>query len=216
MWAARAAFAEGDAAQAIQIVTKMVSDYPEAAVRAQGWLVQGEALVELARFDESVLVLDRVLAIGNVARETRMKAQILRSDALFAMGADNPARYQEALETYRAVRRGEDLSPSMRLVISFKVARTLEKLRRLDEATDQYYTQVILAYREGRAKGVRFDDEARAVFSRAAFRLAEEHESRGESFQAVHILDLVVKSDVPAAAEAARRIERIRKKGNIL
>ena len=216
VWAARAAFAEGEAAQAIQIVTKMVSDYPEAAVRAQGWLVQGEALVELARFDESVLVLDRVLAVQNVARETRMKAQILRSDALFAMGADNPARYQEALETYRAVRRGEDLSPSMKLVISFKVARTLEKLRRLDEATDQYYTQVILAYREGRAKGVRFDDEARAVFSRAAFRLAEEFESRGETFQAVQILDLVVKSDVPAAAEAARRIERIRKKGNIL
>ncbi len=216
VWAARAAFAEGDAAQTIQIVTKLVSDYPEAAARAEGWLVQGEALIEQSRFDESVLVLDRVLAVNGVARATRMKAQILRSDALFAMGADNPARYQEALETYRAVRRGEDLSPSMRLVISFKVARTLEKLRRLDEATDQYYTQVILAYREGRAKGVRFDDEARAVFSRAAFRLAEEFESRGEVFQAVQILELVVKSDVPAAAEAARRIERMRQKGNIL
>ena len=216
VWAARAAFAEGEATEAIQIVARLVSEYPEAAVRAQGWLVQGEALMELARFDECVVVLDQVLAIPNVARETRLKAQILRADALFAMGADNSARYQEALETYRAVRRGEDLSLSMKLVMSFKVARTLEKLRRIDEATDQYYTQVILAYREGRAKGVWLDDEARAVFSRAAFRLAEEFESRGETWQAVQILDLVVKSDVPAAAEAARRIERIRKKGNIL
>ena len=216
VWAARAAFAEGDYAQAIVLVTQMMAQNPVAAIRVEGLLVQGEALVELARFDESVLVLDRVLAVTDVAPQVRLRAQILRSDALFAMGADNPARYQEALETYRAVRRGEDLSPSLKLVISFKIARTLEKLRRVDEATDQYYTQVILAYREGRAKGQRYDDEARAVFSRAAFRLADEFESRGEAYQAMRILDLVVVSDVPAATEAKRRIEKIRKKGTIL
>ena len=60
------------------------------------------------------------------------------------------------------------------------------------------------------------DDAARAAFSRAAFALADEYESRGRDFQAVHVLDLVVASDVPASVEAAKRIERIKRKGNFL
>ena len=100
--------------------------------------------------------------------------------------------------------------------MAFKIGRTLEKLRRREEAVDQYYTRVVLAYREGRLKGERFGDEARASCSRAAFRLADEFESRGRDFQAVHVLELVAASDVPAAAEAVKRIDRIQRKGNFL
>ena len=81
---------------------------------------------------------------------------------------------------------------------------------------DQYYTQVVLAYREGRLAGGYFTDEARAVFSKAAFRLADEYESRGQDRQSIDILELVAASDVPAAAEAVRRIDRMRSKGRFL
>ena len=216
VWAARAAFAENDFTRAVATVARLLSDYPDSPLRAAGLLVQGEALIELSRFDEAVLVLDRVGSIPGVSSELRLQAQLLRADALFAMGADNPVRYQEALDLYRTVRRGADLPPSMKLSLAFKIGRTLEKLRRTDEATDQYYTQVVLAYREGRTAGVRYDDEARAAFSRAAFRLADEFEGRGETYQARRILELVETSDVPAATEAARRLERMKKKGNFL
>lgn len=216
VWAARAAFAENDFTRTIATVARMLSTYPDSPVLVAGLLVQGEALIELSRFDEAVLVLDRTGSSPGVSPELRIRAQLLRADALFAMGADNPVRYQEALDLYRTVRRGEDLSPSLKLSLAFKIGRTLEKLRRLDEATDQYYTQVVLAYREGRTSGIRYDDEARAAFSRAAFRLSDEFEGRGETYQAVRILELIVASDVPAATEAARRLERMRKKGNFL
>ena len=215
-WAARAAFAENDFKLAIQTVTKLAERYPDSPEKARGYLVQGEALIELARFDEAVLVLERtVLAEGTPAVE-RLRAQVLKADALFAMGADNPVRYREALDAYRAVRLGESLTPSLKVSVSFKIGLTLEKLRRHDEAIDQYYTEVVLAYREGRLKGTRFDDEARAAFVRAAFGLAEEYESRGKDFQAMHILELVVASDVPAADEAEKRIDRIQTKGKLL
>lgn len=215
-WAARAAFAENDFNLAIQRVTRLVERYPDSTFRPQALLVQGESLIELARFDEAVLVLEGV-AISEVALPAdRMRAQILKADALFAMGADNPARYQAALEAYRSVRFGGSLSLSGQLAVSFKIARTLEKLKRMDEAIDQYYTQVVLAYREGREKGERFDDEARADFSRAAFRLVDEYESRGKDLQAESILHLVADSDVPAADEAQKRMERISKKGRFL
>ena len=216
MWAARAALAENDFTGAIALSTKLAERYPKSAALPQALIVQGEALIELARFDEAVLVLDRVGVMEQVPPLERLRAQMLRADALFAMGADNPARYTAALEAYRAIRFGGKLSESEQIVVSFKMARALEKMKRLDEAVDQYYTQVVLAYRNGRLRHVRFDDEARTAFSRAAFRLAEEYESRGRDGQAISVLTLVEQSDVPAAAEAAKRIDRISKKGRFL
>ena len=216
VWSARAAFAENDFPLAIRIVSSLAERYPDSVEKARGHLVQGEALIELARFDEAVLVLERTLLDERTPLDERMRAELLRADAFFAMGADNPARYEEALAAYRRLRQGKSLSSGMRLAVSFKMGRTLEKLRRIDEAIDQYYTGVVLAYREGRQNGVSFDDEARAAFARAAFRLADEFESRGKDFQAMHILELVVSSDVPASDEAEKRIDRIQTKGKFL
>jgi len=215
-WASRAAFAENDFALAILRATRLVEHHPGSAFRSQALLVQGESLIELARFDEAVLVLEGVAISETTLPADRLTAQVLKADALFAMGADNPVRYQAALEAYRAVRFGGALSLSGQLAVSFKIARTLEKLKRVDEAIDQYYTQVVLAYHDGREKGERFDDEARADFSRAAFRLADEYESRGSDVQALNVLKLLADSDVPAAEEAARRMQRISKKGRFL
>ena len=216
VWSARAAFAENDFQSAIETVTRLAEKYPGSPASMRGLLVQGEALIELARFDEAVLVLERVALADGVDEADKLSAKFLGADALFAMGADNPVRYQEALEAYRGIRMDESLSPSQRLSVSYKVAKTLEKLKRMDEALERYYTDVILAYRLARTQGVRLDDEARATFSRAAFRLADEFESRGRDYQAVHVLELVVASDVPASVEAAKRIERIKRKGNFL
>ena len=148
--------------------------------------------------------------------EERLRARLLRADALFATGADNPARYAAALDSYRSIRLGGTLSVSDRISVSFKIAKSLERLKRIDEAIDEYYTHVVLAYRSSRSKGETLDDGARAAFSRAAFRLADEYESRGRDYQAIHILELVVMSDVPAAGEAEKRIARISMKGGFL
>jgi hypothetical protein len=109
-----------------------------------------------------------------------------------------------------------DLDPSERIVVSFKAARTLHKMNRPEAAADQYYSHVVLAYRQGRISGVRYSDEARAAFSRAAFALVDGYERRGLDSQAVKILELVAESDVPAAKEARRRMEKISMKGGFL
>lgn len=216
VWAARAAFADNDFNTAVRIIGRLVKDYPDSHDTVKGLLVQGESLIELARFDESVLVLERVTLIENADPEDRLRAGLLRADALFAMGADNPSRYLEALEAYRNLRLGDKADPSFALIVAYKIGKTMEKLRRIDDAIDQYYSRVVLAYRDGRQAGVRYDEESRAAFSRAAFRLAEECESRGRDRQALHVLELVSTSDVPAADEADRRILRIQKKGKLL
>ena len=216
LWAARAAFAESDYASVIHLTTRLVARFPALPARLPALLLQGETLNELARFDEAVLVFERVAAASDVTASDRARARRLKADAFFAMGADNAARYTTALEAYRAILFGSALSPSEKLVVSFKIGRVLEKLKRMDEAIDQYYTQVVLAYRRERLGHARLDDEARAAFSKAAFRLADEFESRGKGRQAVAVLDLVATSDSPAAEEARRRIRRMTEKGGAL
>ena len=216
LWSARAAYAASDFPLTIQTVTRLAERYPDAPVIASALIVQAEALIEQARFGEAVLVLDRAASDPKTSRTDRQQARMLKADALFAMGADNTARYQAALEAYRAVVGDEALEPGVRLSVAFKIGRTLEKLKRFDEATDQYYAQVVLAYRDGRAHGESFGEEGEATFVRAAFRLADDFESRGRDYQAIGVLRLVAESGASAAAEAERRIERISKKGLFL
>lgn len=212
-WAARAAFEKGDYDEVVRLVTEFAGEWKKTDMHSSAFLLQAEALLELARFDEAVLVLERVIAGSRPAPEEKLRAALRKADALFAMGADNADRYRAALEAYRTLRRGEALSPSMKLTVSYKIARTLDKLEMRNEAVEGYYSEVLLEYRSQRGNGVEYDDEAEAAFSRAGFVLADEYESRGMNNQAVHILEIVAGSDVPAAAEAARRIEHIKTKG---
>ena len=216
LWASRTAFADGKYSVAIKLSTDLTERYPSAKVKCGALMVQGESLIELARFDEAVLVFDRIVVSEDVAPEVRVRAKMLRADALYAMGADNSARYVAALEAYRDILFSGNLSASERLLVSYRIARSLDKLKRTEEAMDQYYAQVVLAYREARLAGGHFTDEARAVFSKAAFRLADEYEGRGQERPALGVLELVAESDVPAADEAARRIEKMKNKGRFL
>lgn len=192
----------------------------ETSYVAEALVLQGEALKELARFDEAILVFERAGRMP-VSDTLRYRAEVSRADCLFAMGANDAKCYRAALDSYRALLQGEKLTPSARLGLSFKIARTYEKLRRFDEAAETYYTHVVLAYWNGvrpdagedAARRVWFDGTARAFFARAAFSLADYYEARGESRQAARVLDYLVAARVPSADEAKRRILRLKEKG---
>ena len=187
---------------------------PETPILAEALLLQGETLIDLARFDEAVLVLERTSRLS-VSDETRRRAAALLADCLFARGADNSAFYQKAVDAYRTVLQDADMPPSMRLVVSFKLARTLEKMHSYRDAYDQYYTNVVMAYVNGVRRRVLFDANARSLFARAAFILADAHEQAGESIQAEKILLYVVEAKVPSSDDARQRIARIRKERGV-
>lgn len=216
LWAARAARQADDFPLAIDLVTRLNESYPQDAALLPALLIQAEALIEQSRFDEALLVLEKVASSPRGTPETRQSARLLKGDALFALGADNSACYEKALETYRAAREEASIDLKTRLLVSFKMGRVLEKLKRIDEAIDCYYSSVVLAYREGRAQGVLRGNEGEMPFVRAAFRLADVFESRSLDYQALGVLRLVVESEIPASLEAKKRMERISRKGLFL
>lgn len=216
LWAARSAFAGTEFLKAVEFATKAIETAgSKGSIVSAARMVQGEALIELARYDEAVDVLDSAL-VQTAEVDTQRRIAILRADALFAMGADNAERWKEALEAYRKALSTGEPSDAAKLEISFKIARSLEKLNLADEAAREYYLNVVLAYVEAREKGVWFDKQSRSFFSRAAFALADHHEARGDNHQAAQILKLLAKNSSTSAAEARRRLANLRRKGRIL
>ena len=222
--AARCCAAQSDYAGVVEFATRATTNAiavraiakktPETAAVAEAFVLQGEALMELARFNEAVLVLSRAQRL-DAPQKTLRRAAVLKADCLFAMGADDDRRYLQALDAYRALLRDESLTPSQRLAVAFKVGRTLEKLRRFEEAADQYYAQVVMAYYDGVNANTWFDGDACAFFTRAVFILADYYEARGEVRPAIRVLEYL--AGVPAAREARKRIQRLeaKKKGGV-
>ncbi len=214
-WAVRAAFSAGDYPRVIALVAQLTKEYPSAAERTSAWLIQGEALSQLARLDEAVAVFEKIILSNEATPEELFRARRLKADVLFVMGADNPTRYGEALRGYRALLLGESLTLDDRLDISYKIGHTLEKLGKMDEALDQYYSQVVLVYREN-CESHAYEDRSKGTFARAAFRLADEFERRGEDERAKKMLRLVTSSGISTVgAEARRRLERLKEKGSM-
>jgi TolA-binding protein len=211
LWAARAAFAANDFTGTIEGVTRLVRAYPQSPRLAEALLVQADALMELARFDEAVLLLNQVLSLAPESEWGRM-ALLRKGDSLFAMGAGNSVRYSEALAAYRQMLDLENPTPSLTLQLQFKAGRCLEKLKLLDDAIDQYYAEVITRYLNERERGTWYDERSTGLFVRAAFTAAELYEQKGLPAQAAGVLRRVVQSGVPGMEEARQRIERLRGK----
>ena len=211
LWAARATFAGNDFTGTIELVTRLVRTYPQSPRLPEALLVQTDALMELARFDEAVLLLDQVIAQVPESEWSRM-ALLRKGDCLFAMGADNGTRYQEALVAYRQMLEQASLTPSLTLQLHYKAGRCLEKLKRIDDAIDQYYSEVMVRYQNERMRGTWYDERSTSLFVRAAFTVAELYEQKGQPEQAVRVLQRVSQTGVPGTEEARQRIERLRTK----
>jgi len=216
LWAARCATALTDYSKAVELATQAANaSDADRALFVEALLVQGEAIMELGRYAEAVQVFDRAMKqAGNGPNAT--KAAVLRADALYAMGAGDQVRYEEAIAAYRSLPDGNALTPDLQIEVAFKVGRALEKLRRPREAMDQYYKNVVLAYSAATARDVFFGTPARTFFARAAFVLADYFDGAGDTAAAKHILERVVAADVPAAEEARRRLAAIKEKGGAL
>lgn len=224
LYAIRCARSTGDYPKALELVKTFMQrpevpaaemrPTPETPLLAETLLLQGALLKELARFAEAVLVLDRAKRLP-AGDDFRRRASVQRADCLLAMGADDDARYRNAIEEYRSVQQDAGLSPSLRLSVAYKIGLALEKLRRSEEAVDQFYTNVVMAYEDGVANRVWFDGDAVTCYARAVMKLADYYESRGEDVQARRVLGHLANSHLPSADEARRRVERLERKGNI-
>jgi len=209
LWAGRAAARQNEYVRAIEILARMFKLYPESDKMAEGRFAQANAFVELANYSAAILIYDEII---NKYSDSGLlgAAWGRKGDCQFTLGAEDPKRYQESIESYRVVANSPTAAPDEVLQAAYKIGRCLEKTGRIDEALEQYYAKVVVRYLREGEKGVWHNEAAKVWFTRAAFSTADIMESREDWRGAARVLERVAKAEVPAADEAKERIDKIR------
>lgn len=208
MWAGRAAMRQKEYLRAADRFASLAEKYPSSAVMDEVRFLQGDSLSELGEFSRAIVVFEELIR-RYPASKLIGAAWGRKGDCQFTLGATDPKRYEEAMESYQAAARSPGVSFDLALQAEFKMGRCFEKLGRREEAFDRYYTRVMVPYLDRDGKGGS-TDAAAVWFTKAAFAAADIMEMEQNWKRAVRMLERVVGTGVPAARDAQARIDRIR------
>jgi TolA-binding protein len=209
-WAARSASARRQFKRAIEIDARLVKEFPDHPKAPEARFYQAEGLVKLGDYTGAIALLDEVIK-RQPDTFLAFAAKAQRGECQFTLGADDPARFEEAIRSYTELASNAKAPFELRLQAAYRIGRGLQKLGRVDEAFEQYYTKVILVFLEARTAGEPMNESSTAWFTSAAFDAASILEGRGRWRQAVRLYQRVVDAGVAAAEDARLRIETIQR-----
>ena len=204
-WAARSAAALESYRDAIEHLSRLTRVYPRSPKIAEARLLQGDALIQLGEFAGAILAFEELIrSVPDSA--LAVSAWGRKGDAQFTLGAETPARYEEAVGAYQTVMDHPQASPGMRLQAEFKLGRTLEQMGRADEALDRYL-QVVYDFNQAPDEGLLAD--AGVWLSRAVFAAAQMREASGDVAGAIQLYARVAGLALPTAPDARRRMQAL-------
>lgn len=203
-WAARADADARDFLDAERILNLLIARYPDHPRIADALLAQGDVLCELGNFSAAIAAFTEV--INDYPRTPQaIAAWGRKGDAQFTLGQQDPARYEEALLSFRTLREYPATPADLRLQADYKIGRCLEKTGHHPDAVAQYMTTAYDYLQQDSPP-----PESAIWFTRSAFAAAALQEAAGNWREAIGIYRRVADSGVPAAPEALDRIRRIR------
>ncbi len=203
-WAGRAATARRAYLAANEHYNNLMARHPDHPRLAETLLAQGDVLGELGQFAAAILAFNEVIVKFPQSAEAAV-AWGRKGDCQYTLGQENPARYEEALLSYRTLLDSAGAPADLRLQAGYKLGRCLEKMGRAAAALDRYM-EVVYAYLQESQPPA----EAHVWFTRAAFAAAALQEAAAKWREAAGIYRRVADSGAPSAAEARARLERIR------
>ena len=115
---------------------------------AETLLAQGDVLSELGQFAAAILAFNEVI-VKYPQQPEALAAWGRKGDCQYTLGAENPARYEEALLSYRTLLDFAGAPADLRLQAGFKLGRCQEKMGRAPAARDRYL-EVLAAYAQER------------------------------------------------------------------
>jgi tetratricopeptide (TPR) repeat protein len=204
-WTGRAEAEQSNYVKAIERYSEVAKSYPDSEILPQTRFAQGDALTELGEFARAILAFEEILK--NYPESHLVSAAWGRKgDCQYSLATDNPARYDEAMNSYLAVLNRPSSSPVLKMQAEYKIGRCLEKTGSVDKAFSRYMNVVYTLVND------RVERTPASVlwFTRAAFGAAVLKEKEDVWVEAVKIYERVIKAGVPASDEALKRIERIK------
>ena len=123
-WAGRAAVAARHYLAANEHFNHLMERYPDYVRLAETLLAQGDVLSELGQFPAAILAFNEVIVRFPQQPEAWV-AWGRKGDCQFTLGQENPARYEEALLSYRRRADSAGAPFDLRLLARFKTGRSL-------------------------------------------------------------------------------------------
>ena len=203
--AGRAAMRIHEFTVAIERFSELVRVYSESKLLPQARFSQGDALTELGEHARAILAFEEVLK-NFPQHPLAFSAQGRVADCQFALGADQPERYEVAFEGYRALLERVNLDRELRLQSLYKMGRCAQKMDRPDEAFEAYMQVVYSFLSEGLARS----SKNLLWFTRAGFAAAALQADLENPTGAISVYDRMVEAAVPASNEARKRAEELR------
>jgi TolA-binding protein len=215
---ARAAYLAGrsflSAQDVAQALTSFETSYelnPSSSFAPEVLFYMGDALTELDRFDEAIVHFTEVVR-DHPGSYLAAPALGRIGDCQYTLGERNPERYVEALNTYRQVKESVKAPLELQLQATYKTGRTLAALGREEDAIS-LFLEASATYR---THSTSLPSTASLWFVRSVTDAAQFYESRGQYREAIKIYRQLASTSLEGAAEAARRIEDLRREHLIL
>lgn len=202
-WAGRAAMRQNEFRRAKDYFALFIRSYPSSAKLPEARFYQGESLCELGEYAGAILIFDEIIQQFPNS-DLVLSALLRKGDSQFALGAEDPRRYEEALRTYQRIMPEPQEVTLALLQAEYKIGRCLEKMGRTADAFD-YYMKVVYAY----FKHSDLQPRANIWFTRAAFNAAAIKEKEKSWRKAAAIYQRVVDAQVAASQDAQERIHQL-------
>jgi len=195
--------------EAIAILERLVSAYPQHGLVFYARLRQGDIARRLNDFPTALLLYERVLAQFPDHAE-RFRAELSRADCLMAMGSADPARFESAAVLYERICLLPVAPPAVRLEAGYKWAHALRQqqdpagfervlwLVYRNFVLDPDLSQILRAAPAGRYW------MARTLLELGALRL-----ENGDAMGARELYGSLLRLDLPGAALARARLESL-------
>ncbi len=208
-WAAVSAAGRKEYVTAVDLINQLIKDYPLSTRIPEARFSQADALSMLAKPAGAILIFDEII---NKYTDSWLVAAAWgrKGDCQFTLGAEDPERYKESIESYRIAANDPEADLDLVMQAEYKIGRSLEKLGRIDDAFEQYYVRLVVRYFEDLDRGIRHNAASRVWFTRAAFAAADIMQDRDDWRRVVDILERVIEADVEATQSARDRIKDIR------
>ena len=204
-WAGRSAAEKKDYLYAVERFNELAKRYPGSPKLAETRFAQGDVLSELGQFAGAILHFEEIISKYPNSYLVDL-AWGRKGDCQFTLGKDEPARYQEAIASYQVVQGSPRASKDLKWQAEYKIGRCKEKMGQPAEALE-HYVSVVYSYLDDAKTG----DAGNPVwFTRAAFNAAAIKEAEEKWREAANLYKRVIEANVPAAAEAKQRVEKIR------
>jgi TolA-binding protein len=202
-WAGRAAFARREYLAANEHFNALMAAWPDSPLLPRALLSQGDTLAALGHFEAAILAFEEVIVAAPDSPEA-IVAWGRKGDCQYTLGSADPARFEEALLSYRTLADLPSVPDDLRLQALYKIARYLEKAGHVASAFD-HYMDVVYSYLRLPSPA----PEAAVWFTRSAFAAAAIRERAGDWREAAAIYRRLAESRVPASPEALDRAEAL-------